>query len=150
MSEFFLKDTEDDKKNPTVTHYLCVNMFIFEMWQNNWIYFVDGSSLVSSMYVYKHWFKKSIWFTEVHTHRDLHAVIALKFRDVLVSTGHLRTVQRPETTHHLDVTLGRVPHLSVSALDGWVDGRMGGWLNGRMGEWMKRPSYEWSSSSSSQ
>lgn len=47
----------------------------------------------------------------VHTHRNLHAVIALKLRDVLVSPGHLRLVQRPEPAHHLDGALRRVRHV---------------------------------------
>lgn len=46
-----------------------------------------------------------------HTHRDLHTVLPLKRRDVLVPPRHLRTVQRPETTHHLDGALRRVRHV---------------------------------------
>lgn len=65
-----------------------------------------------------------LWFLSC-THRDLHTVLPLKLWDVLVPPGHLRAVQWPEATHHLDGALCWVGH-PAPVLDGWMDGQMDG------------------------
>lgn len=46
------------------------------------------------------------------THRNHDRVFSLKLGDVLIAAVHLRLVERSEATHHFDVALGRVRHLS--------------------------------------
>lgn len=53
-----------------------------------------------------------------NTHRNRYTVISLKLRDVLVSPGHLRSVERPETAHHLDAGLRCVRHVRRC---GWME-----------------------------
>jgi hypothetical protein len=48
------------------------------------------------------------------THRDHDRVFSLKLGDVLIAAVHLGLVERSEATHHFDVALGRVRHLSRS------------------------------------
>lgn len=45
-------------------------------------------------------------------YRDHDRVFALKLGDVFIAAVHFRLVERSEATHHFDVALGRVRHLS--------------------------------------
>lgn len=46
------------------------------------------------------------------TYRDHDRVFSLKLGDVFIAAVHFRLVERSEATHHFDVALGRVRHLS--------------------------------------